>query len=273
MAVAGRRARRASSTPTALRGGVPGRDGPGRGVPARPVRERVLAGDRGRDALGTTYAEALAGAGLDPGHAARQHRPDAAGNGVALTALLQQLIRSVAGRRSSGSRWSATRWAAWSIRAAARVVADRRRTAPWIDRVSDVVTLGTPHLGSPVASGVGDGQPGPGPGCPRPRPSDGSSTGARWACTTSCTASADDVAAAAARALPAGGRDPHPLGRGTRSAHVLGDALVRVPSAYGRGRCGAELFPGPTCCTSAAPVTSTCSTTREVHDALLDWLA
>ena len=46
----------------------------------------------------------------------------------------------------------------------------------------------------------------------------------------------------------------HPVG------HVVGDWLVRVPSAYGRDRWGAELFPGATCCTSAGPTTSACST-------------
>ena len=48
----------------------------------------------------------------------------------------------------------------------------------------------------------------------------------------------------------------HPVGA------VVGDLLVRVPSAYGRDRGGAELFPAPTSCTWGGPTTSACSTTR-----------
>ena len=112
----------------------------------------------------------------------------------------------------------------------------------WVDRVTDVVTLGTPHLGSPVASGVGRRQPGAGAGCPSPRRSAGSSTGARSGVHDLVHGLTEDVPPlphARYRLVAATlTRSPrHPVGA------VLGDCLVRVPSAFGRGG-SVELFPG-----------------------------
>ena len=53
----------------------------------------------------------------------------------------------------------------------------------------------------------------------------------------------------------------HPVGA------FLGDLLVRPPSAYGRNRGRADLFPGAEVLHCRGRTTSTCSTTRRGHDA------
>ena len=161
------------------RRGLPGRDRPGRGLPARAVRERVLLGPR-RDRTGTTYAEMLAGRGWTPLFLRANTGLPLRENGVALTALAQRLVEAwpvpvtriaLVGHSLGGL----------VIRAAGAVATDVE--APWTDQVTDVVTLGTPHLGAPIA-GHRPRQPRARPGCPRPRRSAGSSTGARGASTT-----------------------------------------------------------------------------------------
>jgi pimeloyl-ACP methyl ester carboxylesterase len=78
-------------------------------------------------------------------------------NGAALAALLQQLVDgwpvgveriALVGHSMGGL----------VFRAASAVVSDV--PAPWARLVSDVVTLGTPHLGAPLAWGVGHGSRG-----------------------------------------------------------------------------------------------------------------
>jgi hypothetical protein len=53
---------------------------------------------------------------------------------------------------------------------------------------------------------------------------------------------------------------------------VLGDALVRVPSAYGRGR-SVELFPGADVLHVGGAGHLDLLNHPRVHDALLDWLS
>ena len=138
---------------------------PGGGVPAATGRVAVLlhglsesesAFDRHRDRVGATYADTLAGLGWTPVllrantglGAARERRR--AGRPARTT-------WSTPGRsRSSGSRWSATRWAAWCCAPPARSPPTREQ--PWTALLTDVVTLGTPHLGAPLAGGVGAGR-------------------------------------------------------------------------------------------------------------------
>ena len=68
--------------------------------------------ERRRDRRGTTYGETLAAEGWTPVFLRANTGLPLRENGVALAALLHDLVE--AGRcRSSGSRWSATRWAAW----------------------------------------------------------------------------------------------------------------------------------------------------------------
>ena len=88
-------------------------------------------------------------------------------------------------------------------------------------------------------------------GCPRPRRSAGSSTGARSACTTSSTGLAEDVAAAAARALPPGRGDADQLaaapGRARRRATCWCGSRRRTAATGTAPSCSRA----PTCCTSA----------------------
>jgi pimeloyl-ACP methyl ester carboxylesterase len=160
-------------------------------------------------------------------------------NGVALSGLLQELTEAwsvpvdrlaLVGHSMGGL----------IVRAACAVRSEASR--PWHAAVTNVVTLGTPHLGAPLAGGVG--------------------TGARALTRLPETAAlgrildqrsagvldlveglADDVPP-----LPHARyhlvsatltRSPrHPVGR------FLGDVFVRQPSAYGRSRRHPGLFPG-----------------------------
>ncbi len=142
---------------------------------------------------------------------------------------------------------------------AAGAVATATSTRPWTDLVSDVVTLGTPHLGAPIARGIGHGSRGLAR-LPETaafgRILDWRSVGVH----DLVVGLAEDVPPLpharyrlVAATLTASQR--HPVG------HVVGDLLVRPPSAYGRDRRGASCSRAPTSCTSAAPTTSACSTT------------
>jgi pimeloyl-ACP methyl ester carboxylesterase len=75
-------------------------------------------------------------------------------NGVALTALMQQLVDAwpVPVRRIGLVGHS---MGGLIIRAACAVDTDCGE--PWTERVSDVITLGTPHLGADLALGVSHG--------------------------------------------------------------------------------------------------------------------
>ena len=179
-------------------------------------------------------------------------------NGAALTALLQQLTRAwpvpveriaLVGHSMGGLVFRA---------AAADVVDDCDDR--WVDRVSDVVTLGTPHLGSPVAGGVGAGSRALGlvpESAALGRILDWRSVGVH----DLVHGLAARRAPAAARALPAGGRHPHPIapppGRG-RARRLPGPGPVGVRARALAASCSRAR----TCCTSAVPGTSTCSTTR-----------
>mgnify|MGYP003296142961 CR=1 FL=1 len=59
----------------------------------------------------------------------------------------------------------------------------------------------------------------------------------------------------------------HPLG------HAVGDLLVRVPSAYGRDRYGAELFPGADVLHVGRAGHFGLLNHPEVHRAVREWLA
>lgn len=112
---------------------------------------------------------------------------------------------------------------------------------PWTDLVSDVVTLGTPHLGAPLAAGIGHGAR---------ALSRLPETGAVARFLDWRSRGVHDLVEGLDAAVPAlpharyllvsatVTRSPaHPVGR------WLGDALVRQESAYGTAR-GEDLFPG-----------------------------
>ena len=191
-------------------------------------------------------------------------------NGVALSALMQRLVEAWPCRRSSGSRWSATRWAGWSCGPPARwPTPDDDR--PWTELVSDVVTLGTPHLGAPIARGIGHGSRG------MARLPETAAFGRilDWR-----SVGVHDLVAGLAEDVPAlpharyrlvaatlTESERHPVG------HVLGDWLVRVPSAYGRDRYGAELFPGADVLHVGRTDHFGLLNHPEIHRALQRWLA
>jgi pimeloyl-ACP methyl ester carboxylesterase len=203
------------------------------------LSESEAAFDRQRDTLGTTYADTLSDLGWTPvllrantGLALRE-------NGVALASLLDRLVESwpveveriaLVGHSQGGL----------VIRAACGVGSISEH--PWTARLTDVVTLGTPHLGAPLAAQVGAGARALGR---RPESAafgrilDQRSVGVL-----------DLVEGLGEEVPPLPGvryrlvaatvtRSPrHPVGR------VLGDLLVRQPSAYGRSRHRPALFPG-----------------------------
>ena len=72
-------------------------------------------------------------------------------NGASLNELLEELVAAwpVAGR--ARSRSSGTRWAGWWPAAPAT---GAEGGAAWVGRVRHVVSLGTPHMGAPMAQGV-----------------------------------------------------------------------------------------------------------------------
>jgi pimeloyl-ACP methyl ester carboxylesterase len=125
------------------------------------------------------------------------------------------------------------------MRAAGAVATEVDR--PWTGLVSDVVTLGCPHLGAPIARGVGHGSRGLGR-LPE--------TAAFGRILDWRSVGVHDLVVGLAEDVPPLPRARYRLVSATLTAsprhpvgHVVGDLLVRVPSAYGRDRYGAELFP------------------------------
>ena len=196
--------------------------------------------DRHRDRTGTTYGEDLTGSGWTPLFVRSNSGLPLRENGVALAALVQRLVEewpvpvtriALVGHSLGGL----------VIRAAGAVAADPE--APdWNTLVTDVVTLGTPHLGAPIARGVGQG-----------------SRGLSLLPETAAFGRILDWRSRGVHDLVVGLTDdvpPLPHARyhlvcATLTASqrnpvgdVVGDLLVRPRSAYGRDRRGRELFPG-----------------------------
>ena len=192
---------------------------------------------RHRDRRGTTYGESLAELGWTPVFLRANTGLPLRENGVALAALLHALVAAwpvpvtrvaLVGHSLGGL-----------VMRAASAVVDGDGPA-WTRLVSDVVTLGTPHLGSPIARGVG--------------------SGSGWLARLPESAAFGrilDWRSQGVHDLVEGlSEDVPPLPRAryrlvaatvTRSPRhpvgaFAGDLLVRPPSAYGRGR-GRALFP------------------------------
>ena len=223
---------------------------------------------RHRERHGTTYAEALAGRGWTPVHLRANTGLGLRANGAALTAVLQRVTEAwpvpveriaLVGHSMGGL----------IFRAAADVVdgADD----PWVRKVSDVVTLGTPHLGSPVAQGVGHGS--------RVlallpemaafgRVLDWRSVGVHDL-VTGLTEDVPPLPHARYR-LVAGtvtASARHPVGA------LVGDCLVRVPSAHGRRGRQVDLFPGADVLHVPRAGHLDLLNHPLVREALLEWLA
>lgn len=155
------------------------------------------------------------------------------------------------------------------VRAATAVVGGDE--ASWTHLVSDVVTLGTPHLGAPLAAGVGRGS-------------------ARLALLPETQAfgrildwrslGVHDLVSGLREDVPALPHARYRLVSGTltRSARhpvgrVMGDVLVRQDSAYGRTRRGDELFPGADVLHLPGTGHMSLLNHPRVHEALTGWLA
>ncbi|MDO9455862.1 triacylglycerol lipase [Nocardioides sp.] len=196
--------------------------------------------NRDRERQGTTYGESLTADGWTPLFLRVNTGLPLRENGVALTALVQRLVEAwpvpvtriaLVGHSLGGL----------IVRAAGAVAADP--AAPdWNALVTDVVTLGTPHLGAPIAWGIGHGSRGL-QRLPETaafgRILDWRSLGVH----DLVVGLAEDVAPlphARYRLVCATltESERHPVG------NVVGDLLVRPRSAYGRDRHGRELFPG-----------------------------
>ena len=133
-----------------------------------------------------------------------------------------------------------------------------------------MVTLGTPHLGAPLASGVGHGSRGLGR-LPE--------TAALGRILDWRSRGVHDLVAGLAEDVPP---LPHAryrlvvatLSRSARHpvGHLLGDLLVRPASAVGRDRHGRELFPGADVLHVGGTGHFGLLNHRDVHVALRDWL-
>lgn len=224
-----------------------------------------------RERTGTTYAEALAAEGWTPILLRANTGLSLRENGVALTALMQQLVDgwpvpvsrvALVGHSLGGL----------VVRAAGAVVAERPGHAmPWPDLVTDVVTLGTPHLGAPIARGIGHGSRGL---ARLPE------TAAFGRILDQRSVGVHDLVAGLADDVP-----PLPHARYhlvcatlTRSRRhpvgdLLGDLLVRPRSAYGRDRRGGRLFPDADVLHVGRTDHFGLLNHPEVHRAMRDWLS
>jgi hypothetical protein len=116
--------------------------------------ESESAFDRHRDRLGRTYADTLVELGWTPVLLRANSGLALQANGAALADLVSDLVAAwpvevdrvaMVGHSMGGLM----------LRAACAVAVDTG--LPWTSLLTDVVTLGTPHLGAPLADGVGRG--------------------------------------------------------------------------------------------------------------------
>ena len=197
--------------------------------------------DLGRERTGTTYGEHLAGRGWSPLFLRANSGLPLRENGVALAALLQRVVdawpeevtRIVLVGHSLGGL---------VMRAAGAVESSLPGPQPWARLVTDVVTLGTPHLGAPIARGVGHGSRGLGllpETAAFGRILDWRSRGVHDL-VAGLTEDVPPLPHARYHLVAATVTDSprHPVG------DVVGDLLVRTRSAHGRDRSGRTLFPG-----------------------------
>lgn len=226
---------------------------------------------RGREHSGTTYGEMLAGEGWTPVYLRANTGLPLRENGVALAALMRDLVEAwpaeVARVALVGHSMGGL-----ILRAAGAVATEPDVPGrPWTGLVSDVVTLGTPHLGAPIARGIGHGSRGLGR-LPETaafgRILDWRSVGVH----DLVAGLADDVPPlphASYRLVAATLTESprHPVG------HVVGDLLVRVPSAYGRDPHGRRLFRDATVLHLGRTDHFGLLNHPRVHRALREWLA
>jgi Putative serine esterase (DUF676) len=223
--------------------------------------------NRHRDRTGTTYARMLGERGWTSLMLRANTGLPLRENGAALAALAQRVVDAwpvevtriaLVGHSLGGL----------VMRAAGAVVSDVE--APWAALVTDVVTLGTPHLGAPIARGIGHGSTGLGR-LPETaafgRILDWRSRGVH----DLVTGLAEDVpplpharyhlvSATLTRS------ERHPVG------NLVGDLLVRPRSAYGRDRTR-TLFPDADVLHIGRTDHFGLLNHPEVHRALREWLS
>jgi hypothetical protein len=227
---------------------------------------------RDRERMGTTYAEMLAERGWTPLMLRANTGLPLRENGAALTALVQRVVDAwpvpvsriaLVGHSLGGL----------VIRAAGAVAdLDADTVAePWRDKVTDVVTLGTPHLGAPIAWGIGHGSRGLGR-LPE--------TAAFGRILDWRSQGVHDLVAGLAEDVPPLPQARYRLVAATLTesqrhpvGDVVGDLLVRPRSAYGRDRRGRELFPGAEVLHVGRTDHFGLLNHPEVHRALKRWLA
>lgn len=232
--------------------------------------------DLHRDRVGSTYPELLASMGWTPVMLRANSGLPLRANGIELAALLRDLVATwpvpvtriaLVGHSMGGL----------IMRASCAVLAHDADTGAggtqsghWSRLVSDVVTLGTPHRGAPIAVGVGHG----------------SRLLARLPETSALGRILDhrsigiaDLVEGLGEEVPAlpharyrlvaatlTGSARHPVG------HLVGDLLVRVPSAHGR-RGASELFPEGEVVHVPRTDHFGLLNHSEVHTRMRDWLA
>lgn len=224
--------------------------------------------EKNRETLGTTYGEALAADGWTPVFLRANTGLGLRANGVELAALMQRLVEewpvemtrlALVGHSMGGL----------IMRAGGAVATEAER--PWTALVSDVITLGTPHLGAPIARGIGHGSRGM----------------ARFPETSALGRILDQRSVGVHDLVEGLAEDVAPLPNAryrlvaatvTGSSrhlvgHFVGDFFVRVPSAYGRDRYGAELFPGADVLHVGRTDHFGLLNHPEIHRAVRDWLA
>lgn len=223
-----------------------------------------------RARTGTTYAEDLAGRGWTPVLLRANTGLPVRQNGVALAVLVQRLVDAwpVPVERIALVGHS---MGALIMRASSAVMAEGEAPAEWTRHVSDVVTLGAPHRGAPLAALAGHG-----------------SRALDWLEETAAFGRILERRSEGIRDLVEGlAEDVPPLGHAryrlvsatvTRTGWnpvggFLGDGLVRPLSASGRDRRGRELFPDATVLRVGRTDHFGLLNHPEVLTALREWLA
>lgn len=224
--------------------------------------------NKNREALGTTYAETLAGRGWSPVLLRNNSGLGLRESGVELSSLMQRLVEewpvevnriALVGHSMGGL----------VLRAGGAVASGVE--SPWTDLVSDVITLGTPHLGAPIAWGIGHGSR----GLARLPETAAFGRFLDWR-----SLGVHDLVDGLAEEVPALPHAKYRLVAATLTAsprhpvgHFVGDLLVRVPSAYGRDRWGSELFPDADVLHLGGTDHFGLLNHPEIHRAMEDWLA
>jgi pimeloyl-ACP methyl ester carboxylesterase len=231
------------------------------------LSEDESAFDRHRDRVGATYADTLAELGWTPVLLRANSGLSLRENGVALASLVAALVEAwpvdveqiaLVGHSMGGL----------VMRAACAVATDAEQS--WTHRLRDVVTLGTPHLGAPLAGGVGSGARALGrlpESAALGRILDQRSVGVL------------DLVGGLGEEVPALPHVRYHLVSATLSSSArhpvgwaLGDLLVRQPSAYGVSRRHPALFPDADLLHLPRSGHFDLLNHPRVHDALRGWL-